>query len=57
LLDPGTRILASIANDPEPLITVVDDERVELQDGELVTFTEVRGMTAGASTCPLVRST
>lgn len=57
MLDPGTRILASIANDPEPLITVVDDERVELQDGELVTFTEVRGMTAGASTCPLVRST
>jgi len=43
--EPHSCIIASIANDAEPLVTCVDDERVELQDGQRVTFAEVRGMT------------
>ena len=43
--EPHTCIVASISNDTTPLVTCVDDERVELQDGQRVVFTEVRGMT------------
>ena len=43
--EPHTCIVASISNDATPLVTCVDDERVELQDGQRVVFTEVRGMT------------
>ena len=34
-----------MSNDATPLVTCVDDERVELQDGQRVVFTEVKGMT------------
>ena len=43
--EPHTCIIASISNDATPLVTCVDDERVELQDGQRVLFTEVKGMT------------
>lgn len=43
--DPHTGIIASISNDNPALVACVDDERVEFQDGDLVVFSEVRGMT------------
>ncbi|KAI9153966.1 hypothetical protein LWI28_019105 [Acer negundo] len=43
--DPHTAIIASISNDNPALISCVDDERVEFQDGDLVMFSEVHGMT------------
>ncbi|KAL9242583.1 hypothetical protein vseg_016569 [Gypsophila vaccaria] len=43
--DPHTGIIASISNDNPALITCVDDERLEFQDGDLVVFSEVCGMT------------
>ena len=43
--EPHSCIIASVSNDEEPLVTCVDDERVELQDGQRVSFAEVRGMT------------
>ncbi|GJP35185.1 hypothetical protein CLOM_g19695 [Closterium sp. NIES-68] len=44
--DPFSGILASVANDsPDALVTCVDDERLGFQDGDLVVFSEVRGMT------------
>ena len=43
--EPHSCIIASVSNDEEPLVTCVDDERVELQDGQRVSFSEVRGMT------------
>lgn len=43
--DPYTGIIASISNDNPALITCVDDERLEFQDGDLVMFSEVCGMT------------
>lgn len=43
--DPHTGIIASISNDNPALITCVDDERLEFQDGDLVMFSEVCGMT------------
>lgn len=43
--EPHTGIIASISNDNPALIACVDDERLEFQDGDLVMFTEVRGMT------------
>lgn len=42
--DPHTGIIASISNDNPPLVTCVDDERLEFQDGDLVLFSEVHGM-------------
>lgn len=42
--DPHTGIIASISNDNPALITSVDDERLEFQDGDLVVFSEVDGM-------------
>uniref|UniRef100_A0A453AK65 E1 ubiquitin-activating enzyme n=1 Tax=Aegilops tauschii subsp. strangulata TaxID=200361 RepID=A0A453AK65_AEGTS len=43
--DPHTGIIASISNDNPALISCVDDERLEFQDGDLVVFSEVHGMT------------
>ncbi|KAL3617469.1 E1 ubiquitin-activating protein [Castilleja foliolosa] len=42
--DPHTGIVASISNDNPALVGCVDDERLEFQDGDLVVFSEVRGM-------------
>ncbi|KDP22845.1 hypothetical protein JCGZ_00432 [Jatropha curcas] len=43
--DPHTGIIASISNDNPALVGCVDDERLEFQDGDLVVFSEVQGMT------------
>ncbi|KAL4189619.1 hypothetical protein AMTRI_Chr08g208050 [Amborella trichopoda] len=43
--DPHTGIIASISNDNPALVSCVDDERLEFQDGDLVVFSEVKGMT------------
>ncbi|KAJ7950026.1 Ubiquitin activating enzyme E1 [Quillaja saponaria] len=43
--DPHTGIIASISNDNPALVACVDDERLEFQDGDLVIFSEVKGMT------------
>ena len=40
-----TCIVASVSNDSPALVTCIEDERVELQDGQRVTFSEVKGMT------------
>ncbi|KAH7447696.1 hypothetical protein KP509_01G117400 [Ceratopteris richardii] len=42
--DPHTGIVASISNDNPALVSCVDDERLEFQDGDLVVFSEVHGM-------------
>lgn len=43
--DPHTGIIESISNDNPSLVTCVDDERLEFQDGDVVVFSEFRGMT------------
>ncbi|KAJ8749705.1 hypothetical protein K2173_012256 [Erythroxylum novogranatense] len=43
--EPHTGIIASISNDNPSLVSCVDDERLEFQDGDLVIFSEVHGMT------------
>jgi ubiquitin-activating enzyme E1 len=43
--DPHTGIIASISNDTPAIVSCVDDERLEFQDGDLVVFSEVQGMT------------
>ncbi|KAF9593372.1 hypothetical protein IFM89_022071 [Coptis chinensis] len=43
--EPHTGIIASISNDNPALVSCVDDERLEFQDGDLVVFSEVIGMT------------
>lgn len=43
--EPHTGIIASISNDDPALVACIDDERLEFQDGDLVIFSEVRGMT------------
>ncbi|CAN0902154.1 Ubiquitin-activating enzyme E1 2 [Linum grandiflorum] len=43
--EPHTGIIASISNDHPALVSCVDDERLEFQDGDLVVFSEVQGMT------------
>ncbi|KAI3886613.1 hypothetical protein MKX03_031134 [Papaver bracteatum] len=42
--EPHTGIIASISNDNPALVSCVDDERLEFQDGDLVLFSEVQGM-------------
>eukprot|EP00271_Cylindrocystis_brebissonii_P015800 TRINITY_DN38822_c0_g1_i1.p1 TRINITY_DN38822_c0_g1~~TRINITY_DN38822_c0_g1_i1.p1 ORF type:complete len:1057 (+),score=227.94 TRINITY_DN38822_c0_g1_i1:231-3401(+) len=42
--DPFAGIVASVSNDNPALVTCVDDERLHFEDGDLVTFSEVRGM-------------
>lgn len=41
---PHKGIVASISNGSPALVTCVDDERLEFQDGQLVTFSEIKGM-------------
>ena len=43
--EPHTGIIASISNDNPALVSCVDDERLEFQDGDYVVFSEIRGMT------------
>eukprot|EP00257_Ricinus_communis_P008710 XP_002526617.3 ubiquitin-activating enzyme E1 1 isoform X1 [Ricinus communis] len=43
--EPHTGIVASISNDNPALVSCVDDERLEFQDGDLVVFSEIHGMT------------
>ncbi|CAA0816861.1 Ubiquitin-activating enzyme E1 2 [Striga hermonthica] len=43
--EPHTGIIASISNDNPSLVGCVDDERLEFQDGDLVVFSEIQGMT------------
>ncbi|CAN6469750.1 unnamed protein product [Victoria cruziana] len=43
--EPHTGIIASISNDNPALVSFVDDERLEFQDGDLVMFSEIKGMT------------
>ncbi|KAG8089307.1 hypothetical protein GUJ93_ZPchr0011g27904 [Zizania palustris] len=43
--EPHTGIVASISNDNPAIVSCVDDERLEFQDGDLVVFSEVHGMT------------
>ncbi|OWM68733.1 hypothetical protein CDL15_Pgr024920 [Punica granatum] len=43
--EPHTGIIASISNDNPALVSCVDDERLEFQDGDLVVFSEIHGMT------------
>ena len=38
--EPHSCIVASVSNDATPLVTCVDDERVELQDGRNVAFVQ-----------------
>ncbi|KAK9043360.1 hypothetical protein V6N11_071705 [Hibiscus sabdariffa] len=42
--EPQTGIIASISNDNPALVSCVDDERLEFQDGDLVVFSEIQGM-------------
>ncbi|KAJ4821709.1 ubiquitin-activating enzyme 1 [Rhynchospora pubera] len=42
--EPHTGIVASISNDNPALVSCVDDERLEFQDGDLVIFSEIKGM-------------
>ena len=37
-------ILASVGDGPDALVTLVDDERISFQDGDFVTFKEVKGL-------------
>ncbi|XP_072996914.1 ubiquitin-activating enzyme E1 2-like isoform X1 [Typha latifolia] len=42
--EPHAGIIASISNDNPALVSCVDDERLEFQDGDLVVFSEIHGM-------------
>lgn len=42
--EPHTGIIASVSNDNPALVSCVDDERLEFQDGDLIVFSEVQGM-------------
>ncbi|WOK96678.1 ubiquitin-activating enzyme E1 2-like isoform X1 [Canna indica] len=44
-VEPHTGIIASISNDSPAIVSCVEDERIEFQDGDLVIFSEVEGMT------------
>jgi ubiquitin-activating enzyme E1 len=43
--EPHTGIIASISNDNPAIVSCVDDERLEFQEGDFVIFSEVKGMT------------
>jgi len=43
--EPKTAIVTSISNEKEAIVTVIDDERLEIDDGDTITFSEVEGMT------------
>ncbi|KAK2076935.1 hypothetical protein QBZ16_005163 [Prototheca wickerhamii] len=51
--EPHTGIVAGIAQGPRTLVTCVEDDRLEFQDGELVTFSEVVGMPELAAAGPV----
>uniref|UniRef100_A0A1D1ZMI8 E1 ubiquitin-activating enzyme n=1 Tax=Auxenochlorella protothecoides TaxID=3075 RepID=A0A1D1ZMI8_AUXPR len=51
--DPHTGIVAGITQGPTTLVTCVEDDRLEFQDGELVVFTEVVGMPELAASKPI----
>ncbi|KAH7624317.1 hypothetical protein Ndes2526B_g00502 [Nannochloris sp. 'desiccata'] len=51
--EPHTGIIAGISPGNPTLVTTVEDERLEFQDGEYVTFGEVVGMTELHSAGPL----
>ena len=42
--EPKMAIVASISCEAESLVTVVDDQMLELEDDDIVTFSEVKGM-------------
>ncbi|KAH9296093.1 hypothetical protein KI387_039681, partial [Taxus chinensis] len=42
--EPHSGIIASVSNDYPAVVSCVDDERLEFQDGDLVVFSEVQGM-------------
>ena len=42
--EPKMSIVASISNEVDSLVTVVDDAMMEFEDGDIVTFSEVVGM-------------
>eukprot|EP01043_Picozoa_sp_COSAG02_P019354 COSAG02_NODE_928_length_15853_cov_9.053574_7_plen_661_part_00 len=42
--EPKMAIVAGITTDAESVVTVVDDQMLELDDGDIVTFSEVKGM-------------
>ncbi|GBG00327.1 ubiquitin-activating enzyme E1, partial [Raphidocelis subcapitata] len=44
--EPHSGIVASISSGSPALVTCIDDERLQFQDGDLVTFSEVVGMEA-----------
>ena len=44
LWDSVQGIIASISQENPAFVTCVDDERLEFQDGELITFGEIKGM-------------
>jgi len=41
---PASNMIASITQDTNGVVTIVDEQRLQLEDGETVTFTEVGGM-------------
>ncbi|KAF8096482.1 hypothetical protein N665_0307s0013 [Sinapis alba] len=43
--EPHSGIIASVSNENPAFVSCVDDERLEFQDGDLVVFSEVEGMT------------
>eukprot|EP00240_Pyramimonas_obovata_P000304 CAMPEP_0118925072 /NCGR_PEP_ID=MMETSP1169-20130426/2996_1 /TAXON_ID=36882 /ORGANISM="Pyramimonas obovata, Strain CCMP722" /LENGTH=1012 /DNA_ID=CAMNT_0006866271 /DNA_START=199 /DNA_END=3237 /DNA_ORIENTATION=- len=42
--EPHKAIIASISNENPAFVTCVDDERLEFDDGEMVSFSEIKGM-------------
>ncbi|CAE6088382.1 unnamed protein product [Arabidopsis arenosa] len=43
--EPHSGIIASVSNENSGFVSCVDDERLEFEDGNLVVFSEVEGMT------------
>ncbi|KAL1196930.1 Ubiquitin-activating enzyme E1 2 [Cardamine amara subsp. amara] len=43
--EPHSGIIASVSNENPGFVSCVDDERLEFEDGNLVVFSEVKGMT------------
>ncbi|CAA7026809.1 unnamed protein product [Microthlaspi erraticum] len=43
--EPHSGIIASVSNENPAFVSCVDDERLEFEDGDLVVFSEVEGMT------------
>jgi ubiquitin-activating enzyme E1 len=41
----ASNMIASITQDTAGVVTIIDEQRLQIDDGELVTFTEVGGMT------------